>query len=521
MSTFSSDELPPDDPPRAAEPQHETINTLQSNSRVHNYPKPQLFQTTGIDLSAGEPEKFPIDVFPESLRSVANDMAGVYQTPVCLPAMSALAVLSGAVGKSVVVRGGYKDKATRLNVYVIPVAERGSGKGNVGETLIAPLVCRSRELAKRHGNVVAGKRGELGVLKREVQKMEQQAAGKSDGERANLLDTLSNRHARIAELEAEATRDSTLWVGDTTSEALGRALADNGETLFGYSSEAGAAVKVALGKYTEKGKGDFDLLLMSYSGDAVRINRITRGIVQLDNPCLGLLWLVQPCVIQQLVGDAEAIQRGLTARPLIFNSGARREHDDRQFQAFTHAEKWRVFIDKILDDRLTGAEPREITCTPEAREVFAKFDDESVDLERGPFADLAGELSRWRENAVKVGGLFTVAEGTDTISSAQAERAVAVVRWCGINYLGLLQFGRRERLREDLERVLELLRESKGGEINLGDLARNHGIRRQKLESLIAVFPDRLAIHRIPQAPGAAGRPAEVLRAATKSTNST
>jgi hypothetical protein len=133
---------------------------------------------------------------------------------------------------------------------------------------------------------------------------------------------------------------------------------------------------------------------------------------------------------------------------LIFDTGGRREHDDRKSLAFTRAECWGAFLKCILEDRLTAAEPREIACSLEAREVFATFHDESVDLERGPFADLAGELSRWRENAIKVAGLFAMAEGAKEVSAALAERAVAVVRWCGFNYLGLLQAGRRERLRE-------------------------------------------------------------------------
>jgi len=301
---------------------------------------------------------------------------------------------------------------TRLNLYVIPVAEKGSGKGVVGETLCAPVFQESHELEKTHLAIVAGMRGELGVLRKEVQRLEQQAAGADGAERANLLDTLSNRHTRLAELECDAAREIALLIGDTTSEALGRALADNGETLFAYSAEAGAAVKVALGKYANQ--SDFDLLLSGYSGDSVRTQRIGRKSVHLEHPCLSLLWLIQPVVIRQLVGDAEAFARGLTARPLIFDTGAGREYDDRRNQSFSEAANWQALIRPILKLRLSDDEPRVIQCSPEAREVFAKFHDESVDLERGPFADLAGELSRWRENALKVAGLFALAEpGSD------------------------------------------------------------------------------------------------------------
>jgi hypothetical protein len=421
------------------------------------------------------------------------------------------------VGKSVVVRGGFKDKSTRLNLYVVAEAERGTGKGNIGELLARPISNRSRELAVSHCRAASDRKAEAGLLKKEIQRLEGDAFKAQGADRANLFETLKNRQASVDELEVEAGREVTLWVADCTSQKLARALADNDESLFSYSSEAGGVLKILLGRYNE-GKGDFDFYLSAYSGDAVRVDRIGRPSLELQTPCLSLLWLVQGSVLRELFGDKEAFSRGLTARPLIFDTGARRVHDDRRSLSFTQAEKWGAFLNGVLDTRLAGGEAVEITCTQEAREMFAILDDESVDLERGPFADLAGELSRWRENAIKVAGLFAVAEGAKEVSRALAERAVAVVRWCGFNYLGLLQAGRRERLREELERVLQLLREN-DGVIHLGTLARNHGIKRAQLESLIAAFPAHLAIERVPQ-PGA-GRPAEVLKAGTKSTIST
>jgi len=498
---------------------NENINPIPApDGRVKVYSKPapdtETQQLAPPDLSEGAPTNFPVNAFPLLLRQIAEEMAAVYQTPVCLPAMSALAVLSGAVGKSVVVLGGYKDKKTCLNLYVISAAERGTGKGNIGELLARAISDRSRELAAKHSRAASDRKAETSLLKKEIQRFEMGAVKAQGLERANLMETLRNRQQSVDQLEAEAGREVSLWVADCTSQKLARALADNGETLFSYSSEAGGVLKVLLGRYND-GKGDFDFYLSAFSGDAVRVDRIGRPSLELQNPCLSLLWLVQGSVLRELLADNEAFSRGLTARMLVFDTGARRAHDDRRSLTFTQAEKWGAFLNGILDDRLAGAPPKEVTCTGEAREVFAKFDDESVNLERGPFADLAGELSRWRENAIKVAGLFATAEGSKEVAQALAERAVSVVRWCGFNYLGLLQAGRRERLRDELERVLELIRENDGA-INLGTLERNHGIKRARLESLIAAFPTHLAIERFPQ-PGR-GRPAEVLKAGTKST---
>ena len=478
-------------------------------SRVVPYHKAAAF-----DLSAGNPDLFPIDAFPGALRKVAENMQSVYQVPVCLPAMSALAVLSGAAGASVVVSGGYKDRPTRLNLYVIPVAERGSGKGVIGEALCKPLSERSSELAAKHRQTVAGVKGEIGVLKKEMETMQRSAANAKGAERDNLMATIRARSERIDSMDRDAIKEKTLLIGDSTSEALAKALEDNDEVLFSYSAEAGGAVQVALGKYSDG--GDIDLLLSGYSGDAVRANRITRKSVGLENPCLSLLWLIQGIVMRQLAGDPEAFSRGLTARPLIFDTGSRREKDDRSNASFEYAEVWRSLIHAALNRREANSAALEITCTDEAREVFASFHDESVDLERGPFADLAGELSRWRENAIKVAGLFAIAEGSSGVSADIAERAVSVVRWAGFNYLGLLQAGRKDRQREELERVLEVLNDA-GGSINLGDLNKRHSIKRDRLMAVMAAHPGMLALDKIKTN----GRPGEVLRLTGKPTKAT
>ena len=185
--------------------------------------KPPGFGKPGEIASA---MAFPIEAFPPRLRDVAEEMARVYQTPVCLPAMSALGVLSGAVGKSVVVCRAYKDKTTYLNLFIVAVAERGSGKGNIGETLCAPLNERSALLLEQHRKRVAENRTELGVLRKEIARKEQESLNATGHERANLLETLSNRQQRLAELEKEAERQTALIISDTTSEALGRLLAD-------------------------------------------------------------------------------------------------------------------------------------------------------------------------------------------------------------------------------------------------------------------------------------------------------
>ncbi len=463
------------------------------------------------DLTLGSPDNFPVSALPPIVREVAEDFAKVYQVPVCLPAMTALSVLSGAIGQSIVARSAYKDKDTSLNTYAIAASERGTGKGNIGEQLARPLTERSAQLAERHKDIVAQQRGEIGILKKEIQKLENSAAIATGTERHGAEAALAEKHLRAEHLERESKRKRTLHVANATGPGLARALGDNHETTFSFSSEAGAAVRVALGRHNDDGGGDFDVLLMAYSRDCYKDDRMGREGITLTSPCVALLWLVQGCVLRELLANPEAFDRGLTARVLTFATGAERQLADRRSLATTTGGKWRAFIDKILDIRLEreGKEPAAIEAASAAREVFADFSDESVMLGRGPFADLDGELSRWGENSIKVAGLIAAAEDTPTISADQARRACEIVRWAGYSYLSLLSTGRRERQQKQRDRLADILRDN-GGIVTLRELERRNAITKSIIAGIIAAFPGDFIMER--ETTGKAGRPSEILR---------
>lgn len=463
-----------------------------------------------LDLSFGDPARFPLDAFPANVREVVANLAQVYQVPACLPAMSALAVLSGAVGKWGEVRGGYKDKSTRLNLYVVAAAARGIGKGNTSQ-LVEPVGERERILQASHRSRIADSKAGLGVLRERIKAATGKAAKASGTQPPADLQAM---HRRLEDLERETRRHVALVLDNATSEAALVTLQDNAEELFCCSAEAGSAIKVALGKYTKGDSTDFDWLLSAYSGDKVGARRMNRDAVALERPCLSLLWMVQPSVLRELLANAEAQERGLTARMLVFDSKARRQHDNGETAAFDKSAQWNALIGGILDKRGRG-ELAEITCEAEARAVFTAFHGESVDYGRGAFADFDGELSRWRENAIKVAGLFALAEGLDTITPDTANNACAVVKWCSFNYLAILMAGQRERKREALEKIQRLLLEN-GGEITMRDLGLRHSVTREKISSIMDAFPDALRIVRKAQKGTQGGRPSEILTMPSK-----
>ena len=123
--------------------------------------------------------------------------------------------------------------------------------------------------------------------------------------------------------------------------------------------------------------------------------------------------------MRELCASAEAIERGLTARCLIFETGAERQLDNR-LSLRAETTEWDDLLRQILGRRLEG-QIETIQADDEAREVFAKFHDESVTLGRTDFPDLDGELSRWRENAIKVpSSVMRVSRARPPVSSTSS-----------------------------------------------------------------------------------------------------
>ena len=488
-------------------------NPLNVNPYLENDEQGNKFPLKIPNLEYGKPENFPVDNLPDLLKAVAIELSQCYRVPVCLPAMAGFGVVSGAVGKSVVVRGVFHDKGIRLNLYVIAVAERGIGKSLIGSTLCPAIMTRSKELAEEHQREMSSKKADVEVLRQQVNNLIKSAGNLHNGNRLEDQEELHQRQAKLDELSQLINKDTKLWVDNITSEALAKCLQDNDETLLAYSPEAGGAIKVILGKYTDS-KSDIDLWLNGYSGDPASLDRKGSRSVQLSQPCLSILWMVQRKVMEDLIGNPEVFERGFTARCLIFDLEARKEYETGNEGRFTLSDKWNATIRKLIDDRVKSLSPNEIGCGASAVEVFRAFENERIDLERYHFPDFTGELSRARENAVKLAGIIALLSNESIIAETTATRAVEIVRWQIFNYLNLLQRGRLEKLKPDLKRIMDIL-SANNGEIKIGELEKCIGFRREEIDNIARQFPKVIVVenpHR-----GGVGRPSVVVRAYGKS----
>jgi hypothetical protein len=284
--------------------------------------------------------------------------------------------------------------------------------------------------------------------------------------------------------------------------------------LFCYSAEGGETVRVLLGKYRKDSNADLDLYLSGYTVEDWRSDRIGRGVCQIK-PCLSMLLLVQPSILRELMGNEEAFERGMTARTLTFIAETEPLEDDGNARRVSKETDtaWSQLIHGTLARReALAGNPHRIVCTPEARETFRQFHNESVRLRRGEFRDVEAELGRWRENAIRLAIGQCVADNLEPqeLTGGQAARAVEIMRWCARSALQITNIARMQK-RASRADELQIILTRNGGKETLRNLDKSHGFARDEVITLGGLFPERFTVKRNKDT---GGRPSEVLRLA-------
>ena len=496
-----------------------------SNSRVFSPLPPRPVDTGTADL---EPGRFPIQALSPAMRAMVESVADVHRVPVELPAMSAVAIVSGAMGNAFILTGAVNGKECHGNLYVIPAAPKSIGKGSVAGALVQPLLKASGELeATFKDSQLPGLRTEKATLEKRVGMLVNELASGKTGtgknkkpmgqmERTETRRELEEVHARLDTIAPLLDALPTYWLGNATSEAMSAQFKRNNLGLFCYSPEAGSVVRVMLGKYSKGEAADLDLYLSGYSVEPWRSDRIGRGVCQIK-PCLSMLLLVQPSILRELMANEEAFERGMTARTITFIVETEPLEDDgilRHVDEATEAA-WSKLIRGILARRETLAEkPHRMTCTPEAREIFRQFHNESVRLRRGEFRDIEAELGRWRENAIRLAIGQCVADNLEALelTGEQASRAVELMRWCALSSLKITNAARMQKRAKRADELQAILAGKRDGKETLRNLDKSHGLGRDEVITLAGQFPERFTVDRV----DTGGRPSEILRMATR-----
>jgi uncharacterized protein DUF3987 len=136
----------------------------------------------------------------------------------------------------------------------------------------------------------------------------------------------------------------------------------------------------------------------------------------------------------------------------------------------------------------------EIKVEPEARELLRHFHNELVPRRKTDLTDVGSFVARWHEQAWRLAATCHAIQHAnlahERILNVQTmQHAIEISRWFGAQQLQILATARHALLREQANRVEQLLSESYPDGVSLRNLQTFHNRSPEELTRLVQTFP--------------------------------
>jgi hypothetical protein len=308
-------------------------------------------------FSAGEPEEFPLEVFPPALREFISQHSQSLQCPEDFMSTAVLAVASRCIGTSRAI--GLDDYWIELgNQFMCIVAPPSSGKSPACKRILKPLKKLQKKDALRYAS----------------EKISYANAMRDWKEEAREARRTSNP---IPEIPQRPRKIEHFWVSDITVETVAKRLHDNSENirhdpaLLYYRDEIISWIK-SLNAY-RGGKGaDREFFLSCWSNEDIKVDRKTDDeTIIVSNPALTILGGIQPDVLSDLQSDSSGKDDGFFARLLFSYPVTKVGFEPSSFVPDPGLDaSWEIIVKRLLalvPDQETGdgiINPHEILYKP-------------------------------------------------------------------------------------------------------------------------------------------------------------
>lgn len=334
-------------------------------------------------------EVFPVDSLGSVLRDYVTAVAESLEVPVDMVGTTCLGILAACVQGKWQINAG-PDWFEPLSLFTCAVAEPAERKSAVLSRLRKPLDQYEREQNEQSALEVKQSQTMHAALERKVSSLQDRyAKGRASEE---------DIQAAVAELEAHQVRYRLkLSTSDVTPEKLAALMYENNERMALLSAEGGIFDTMS-GKKYGSGGDNFDIFLHGHAGDRVQVDRMGRPPITLHAPALTMVLMVQPSVLEELLGNRSFRRKGLVARFLyaypVSPLGSRTQEERPVPEALE--SRYREIIQTLADIQVNR--PGCIRLSRDARDYlrgFARYIEPGLDKETGAYrhmTDWAGKL---------------------------------------------------------------------------------------------------------------------------------
>jgi Protein of unknown function (DUF3987) len=473
---------------------------------------------TGIE---SENDPFPVDCLSPTLAAITREAAEAEKTPESLAACCALAAVSAAVGAGLEVASG-GDRRTRGNLFILAVAESGTGKSNVYGSVVGPyeeLENAAIEAWKK--DTFPGLRAAYGLAAQRKKRIEKELEKKTaQNAQADFLKELTAVEKELDSLKLQM-QEPCWTVSNVTKEELAKLLfrAPN-ESLASLTADARGAADVLAGRYRDGKSTDEDIYLSAFTGESFKVDRRGSQPVNLKRPCLSLLWKLQPDKLKQLMSKEQLADSGLFQRALFCDTKAEPAYEPETPVSISakSAKCWR----QLLADLAQAYKDHEgarlvITAKSEALALMREYHNSFVSQRKvgGALHDVASYAARWGEQAWRLAVVLHAGEHggrahEEAVTEETAENAITIAKWFAKQQLLILSGGRRLRHTKLLQKVRAALAAYSDKSATLRNLERRHDISNEQVEEVARCFPDVVGIET--HHPFGPGRPSKWAR---------
>ncbi len=391
-----------------------------------------------LPLSAKiEPESYPVDALPATLRAAVEEVRAFTKAPVSLVASSALAALSLAVQAHADVKRAEKLSGP-VGLFLLTIADSGERKSTCDDFFMQAIRDYEANQAEQAKPLVIDHKAALeawdakrGGLKETIKALAKRS--KSTQEQETALRELEHR-------KPEPERVPRLIYGDATPEALKWNLAKVWPSGGVVSSEAGL-VFGAHGMGKDSIMRNLATLNQLWDGADIATERRTSESFTVRGARLTIALQVQEATLQCFLERSGGLARGtgFLARCLVAWP-----ESTQGFRPFTEAPaNWPALatfnrrIGAILDQPTPIDDDGALTpplrvLTADAKAAWVAFHDaiESELSSGGELYDVRDVASKTADNAARLAALFQVFEGAGGAIGIEAlESASRIAAW--------------------------------------------------------------------------------------------
>ncbi|WP_176772810.1 DUF3987 domain-containing protein [Sporomusa acidovorans] len=263
-----------------------------------------------IPLSSYTVPTFPVQCLPDWLQRYTTELSIATQTPIDLSCMLVLSVIVAAVARKVEImpHDGWREP---LNIYTVTALPPASRKSAVFTECTLPLVEYEKGLRQSKAAEVRTAQNEFKALEQALQQAQSAKAKALANGKSLEHDAINELSKRIEEFQVPSM--PRLVADDSTIESIAALLAEQQGRMAIMSAE-GDLFDILAGRYSSGNIVNIGVVLKGHSGDFVRVDRIGRGSISIDNPALTIGLAIQPDVLRGLVQKPGFRGRGLLGR---------------------------------------------------------------------------------------------------------------------------------------------------------------------------------------------------------------